>query len=294
MKLTKLAQSPIQHVLVYGPPKTGKTQLVTELTKEFNILYFGLENGHAPFYKLPLAQQERVEIVNIPDTRDYPMAIETMLKVMKGGPCKICDRHGKVNCPVCAAESISNAAEVSFTEVDIKALGPDTIVVIDSLTQITDSGLAQVTKGKDEDYKMQQDDWGNLGKLMAILLSRIQQAPCHLICISHETEAELEDGKNKIVPTMGSRNFSRNSAKAFDHVVYCQVSNMKHEFKSMTTKTVNIVVGSRTDVDTQKDGSLMPIFKGQVKTTAQPSIPTQSAGAKAASDLSDLLKKVKP
>lgn len=283
-KLTSVAQSPIQHVLVYGPPKTGKTTLISELTEHFNILYFGLEKGHAVFYKLPHNLQEKIEIVNLPDTRDYPIAIETMLKVIKGKKHVICDTHGKVDCPICKAQALKDSESVTFTTVELNALDKSWIVVVDSLTQLTDSAISHITKGQPDDYKLLQDDWGNLGKLMAIFLSHVQQAPFHIICISHETEAELEDGKKKIVPTAGTRNFSRNSAKYFDHVVYSQVSNMKHTFTSMTTKTVNIVVGSRTDVDTQLNGSLLPIFKGELGAA-----PVTN-GQKAASSLAGLLK----
>lgn len=286
MKLTALAQSPIQHVLIYGPPKTGKTTLIAELTQKFNVLYIGLENGHAVFYKLPREQQEKIEIIALPDTREYPIAIETCLKLVKGKKCVVCDTHGKVDCPVCKAQSITKPDTVTFTTVELNVLGPDWIVVWDSLTQLTDSAIAHITKGKPDDYKLDYDDWGNLGKLMAIFLSHIQQAPYHTICISHETEAELEDGKKKIVPTAGTRNFSRNSAKYFDTVIYAQVANAKHTFTSMTTQTLNIVVGSRTDADMKITGSLLPIFTGELG-----NVPAQSNGQKAAASLTNLLTK---
>lgn len=286
MKLTALAQSPIQHALIYGPPKTGKTTLVSQLLPHFNILYFGLENGHAVFYKLPIEQQEKIEIVALPDTREYPIAIETMLKVIKGKKCVICDTHGKVDCPICKSAALKPDANITHTTVELNALDSTWVVVVDSLTQLTDSAIAHITKGKPDDYKLDYDDWGNLGKLMAIFLSHVQQAPYHILCISHETEAELEDGKKKIVPTAGTRNFSRNSAKYFDTVGYAQVANMKHTVTTMTTKTVNIVVGSRTDVDMgSTDITLLDLFMGK---TGKPALTN---GQKAIGQLGNLLKK---
>lgn len=267
-----------QSVLVYGPPKTGKTELVGQLSSEFDLIWFDLENGSATLLKRPRAEQERIELISLPDSRSYPIAIETCLKVIKGGKCIIDNTNGKV-VPV-------KSAGKEYTELELNTLGPKTIVVFDSLTQLTNSAIAHITKDKPDDYKLAYDDWGNLGKLMDIFLSHVQQAKFHVVCISHETEAEMEDGKVKIVPTAGTRNFSRNTAKYFGHVVYAQVANKKHSFSSSTTSTLNVVVGSRTDVATEKmdSASLVPIFKSVASPTpgsiAAGKLATIAAGIK--------------
>jgi hypothetical protein len=260
MKLSSAQASATHSVLIYGPPKTGKSQLVGDLSAHYNLIWFDLENGHAVLFKLPETQQDRIELVNIPDTRSFPVAIETMLKVIKGGKQEICEEHGKVGCLMCKKDGKPH------TIVELNALDSNTIVVVDSLTQLTNSAIAHITKNKPDDYKLDYDDWGNLGKLMDIFLSHVQQAPFNIICISHESEAELEDGKKRIVPVAGTRNFSRNSAKYFGHVIYAEVKNSKHQFTSSTTGASNIVMGSRTDVDTAKmdKPSLLPIFQGKV------------------------------
>jgi hypothetical protein len=297
MKLTKVAQNPIQHIMLFGPPKVGKTQLVTELTKMFNVLYIGLEQGHAVFYKLPHEQQEKVEMLLLPDSKDFPIAAQTVLKIFKKNEkgYNVCNEHGVVDCGICTARKIKEPEAELFTFINLYALDKDWVVVVDSSTQLTNSCIAHITKNQAEDYKMLTDDWGNLSKLMEIFFSRVQVAPFHTIVISHETEAELEDGKTKLVPVAGSRNFSRNSAKYFDHVVYLQVSQGKHGGVSMTTKSLNIVAGSRTDVDIGKEFSLIPFFTGQIKT--QPvevkNLSGVSNGQKAAADLTDLAAKMK-
>jgi hypothetical protein len=108
-------------------------------------------------------------MVVLPDTRDYPIAIETMLKVIKGKRHVICDTHGKIDCPVCKAASIKTPESTTFTTVELGTLDRNTIVVVDSLTQLTNSAIAHITKGKPDDYKLDYTDWGNLGKLMDIL-----------------------------------------------------------------------------------------------------------------------------
>lgn len=261
VKLTDLTESTTHRVLVYGGPKTGKTELVSKLAEHFNILYFGLENGHAVFFKLSPDAQSRVEIINIPDTKVFPIAIETMLKVVSGLPVTICETHGKVNCASC-----KTAVDAVQTNVNLNSLPPDWIVVIDSLTQLSNSAMNHLTKNEPDTYKVEWTDYRNQGQLLDKFLSQIQQAKYNVICITHEVEAEMENGKKKLVPVAGTREFSRNTAKYFDDVVYCEVKNNKHVFASSTTYSGNVLSGSRTDVVMEIDEAptLLRIFKPEM------------------------------
>lgn len=275
MKLSKKIASKSHRVLLFGPPKSGKTQLAGELSKEFNLLWFDLENGVDTLLKLPTEQKERIEVVTLPDTRSYPIAIETMLKVIKGSKLDICETHGKVSCALCKKES------KDFTQVELSSLPLDTIVVVDSLTQLTNSAISHITKNQPEDYKLNYDDWGNLGKLMDTFLSHVQQSGFHIVCISHETETEMEDGKMKLVPTAGTKAFSRNTAKYFDEVIYCEVKNKKHIAASSTVYNGNILTGSRSGatLETQLEASLIPIFRGEVATANKLTSQTPATSA---------------
>lgn len=290
MKLSQRTASKSHRVLLFGPPKSGKTQLAGELSAAFNLIWFDLENGVDTLLKLPPEQQERIEVISIPDTRAFPIAIQTCLKAIKGSKGKICETHGAWNCLICAKSGDPSV------EIELSAIPLDTIVVFDSLTQLTNSAISHITKNQPDDYKMQHDDWGNLGKLMDTFLSHVQQAGFHVVCISHETEAEMTDGKNKLVPTAGTRNFSRNTAKYFDEVVYCEVKNKRHIAASSTLYNGNILTGSRTGavLETQESASLIPIFKGEVKTVNTASIKaTDTPAAKAAGSLADRLAAMK-
>ena len=258
MKLTQKAPLATHSVLVYGPPKTGKTQLVGGLSAKYNLIWFDLENGFSTLLKRSEADKNRIEIISLPNSRSYPIAIETCLKVIKGGLVEICEAHGKVGCSLCKQSS------GLVVPVELNSLGSNTIVVFDSITELTNSAIAHITKDKPDDYKLEYADWGNLGKLMEIFFSHIQVAKFNVVCISHETETELEDGKLRIVPTAGTRNFSRTVAKYFGHVVYCQVANKKHTFNSSTTSSLNIIMGSRSGIDlgNLSEPSLIPIFEG--------------------------------
>lgn len=259
MKLTDKAPSSTHRVLVFGPPKSGKTQLAASLAAKYNLIWFDLENGYGTLLKLPREQQERIELISIPDSKTFPIAIETMLKVIAGNQVEICEEHGKVSCPICKKDSKPS------TTISLSTVQSDTVVVIDSLTQFTNSAIARITKDQPEDYKMDFSDWGNLRALVEKFLSQIQQARYNIVCISHEEEVEMEDGRKKIVPVCGSSKSSRNTAKYFDHVVYCEVKNKKHMAASSTTYANNILTGSRLDVslETLVNPSLLDIFEAK-------------------------------
>lgn len=283
MKLSQKSAVKSHRVLLFGPPKSGKTQLAGSLASAFNLVWFDLENGVDTLLKLPKEQQERVEVLSIPDTRGFPIAIETLLKAIKGAPVDICELHGKVACALCKKDGKPS------TTISLNTIGLDTIVVVDSLTQLTNSAIAHITKSQPEDYKLEFNDWANLGKLMDTFLSYVQQAPFNIVCISHETEVEMEDGKQKLVPTAGTRNFSRNTAKYFDEVVYCEVKNKKHIAASSTTYANNILTGSRSgNVLESKPGeaTLVSIFNNEI-VTITPAASSTPAN-KAVSDLAAL------
>lgn len=262
-KLTEVVKEACNSLLVFGAPKSGKTEQVGRLAEDYttaegkvipgmDLLWFDLENGSGTLKKLSPAAQSRITLVKIPDTRSVPMAIETMLKVVKGGPMEICVEHGKISCPLCKPKGLP-ADKVNVNDY----IGNKNFAVVtDSLTQLTNSALANITRNKPDDYKLERDDWGNLGKLMDIYLSHVQAARYNTICISHESPVEMNDGKEKLVPVAGTRNFSRNSAKYFSNVVYTEVKNRQHNMESSTLYANNILTGSRDGIDLGKNRKL--------------------------------------
>jgi len=299
-KLNTLNHSPTHRVLIFGGPKTGKSQLAGELSEYYNLIWVDMENGHEVLFKLPTAWQERIELIALPDTRSYPIAIETVLKMVKG-KVSICEEHGKVGCMVCKRAAKDTEGEAGATvEVDLPSLGHNDVVVFDSLTQLSNSAIAFITKNEPDDYKLDYNDWGNLGKLLDIFLSHIQQAGYNVIVISHEIEAETEGKKKTLVPVGGTRNFSRNIAKYFDHVVYAERKNKKHVFASSTGYATNILTGSRTDaiMEGSEKPSLLTIFKPELypsidkrsSKTAVTATPTTKTSTQKASSILERLK----
>lgn len=236
-----------RRVCVYGPAKSGKTLLVGKLAEAgYSLIYFDLENGVKTLSQ-HLSQQakSRVNVISLPDTKVYPIAIETMLKVITGMPVSICVKHGKVNCPLCKKEP-----DALFESVELNALAGQekTIVVFDSLTQLAISAINFITKAQDDDYKYEWDDYRRQGTLMDKFLSQCQQAKYNLIAITHEVIADIPDGTQKIVPVAGTTNFSRNTAKYFDDVVYCELKNRQHAVGSGTGYKSDVLTGSRSGI----------------------------------------------
>lgn len=280
-KLSQLTAIPWQHVLLFGPPKSGKTTVAGELAKHgFDLVWFDLEKGSTTLRQLNKEEQDRIDIVAVPDSPMFPIAIETCLKVIKPPPIdpvtklpgvwKICTEHGKVACPTCMPKT-----DATYDTVNLYARQEKTIYVFDSITQLVNSAINNIRKGKPDDYKFEWDDWGALGIVMERFFSYVQNLPGHIVCISHETEVEMEDGKLKLVATAGTRNFSRNSAKYFDHVVYSEVKNKTHVAASSTTYANNILTGSRLAIATELAAtpSLIDIFTGKIGSAqAQPAV----------------------
>jgi hypothetical protein len=287
MKLTDKKPSATQRVLVFGPPKSGKTELVSHLASNFKLLWFDLEQGYATLLKLPVEQQQNVELICLPDSKSYPIAVETMLKVIKGLAVSICEEHGKVGCMLCKKNP-----EAAYTEVELSTTPEDTIVVIDSLTQLSNSAIAHITKNKPEDYKLEFDDWGYLKIIVEKFLSEVQAANYNIVAITHEEEVEVENKRKKIVPVCGSSKSSRNTARYFDHVVYCEVKNKKHIAASTTTYMNNILTGSRSDVALETGDTLLDIFNHTKGGTPCPGVKTEAATT--SSILSKLKAKNKP
>lgn len=272
MKLTENHQVPTQKVLVTGLSGTGKSTLVAQLAEKYQLHWIDLERGVNTLRKLPVAWQERINLFAIPDSASFPIASATMTSLFKNGKANICHEHGKDNCAICKKEGKGSDL------LDFSALGPNDIVVIDTVTQLSNSILAHVTRNEELDYKLKTDDWGALRKMTEYFCSQFQAANFNLVCIAHVTEAKLEDGKSRLVPNFGSASMSAAFAKAFDHVVYCDIKNGKHIAGSSTSYNNSVLTKSRTDFAIEKlaTPSLLPLFENAAPASA-PVTPGQTA-----------------
>lgn len=264
MKLDTYIPSVARKILVYGAPKTGKTDLVGQLAATHKLWWFDLEDGIKTLLSSPRVKKEHlknIELFKLPDTQTFPVAIETLLRVIKGGSNKICHAHGVVNCVKCKL-----LPEDQHSVIDVGTFGITDILVIDSGSQLSASAMNYIQReliAKDNyDKKPDWDDYSKQGRILDRIFSILQQAPFNVVTISHELLVEMEDGKKKLVPIGGTSQFSKTFAKYFDDVIYCEVVNKKHKAASSTTYSGNIVLGSRTGKELEKaeTPSLLPLF----------------------------------
>lgn len=257
MNLKELARAaanatPDNHsVLIYGPPRAGKTRLVGTAAriKEINKIYwFDLEKGFQTLLHMGLTEDELEKIVlfRIPSTSADPIAIETMLKAFSSKvPVKICYNHGVVACPECAKTG------APYNLFSIGSCTHNDLVVIDTGSALADSALSATMKGQDTLYKAGWEEYGMQGKWLGDILSVIQQCyHTNYVLITHELP--IVDAVTKkisgIIPLMGSASFSSKCAKYFGTVVYAHKKMNKHFAASSSTYRGDIMSGSRLNI----------------------------------------------
>ena len=272
MKLSQLLKAsnqikPNHSILLYGPPKTGKTQLVGTAAKikEFDkIVWIDLENGSETLLHMGLTESEldKIDLIRIPDTRETPRGCETVLKMFSAKEdIKICHSHGKVNCV--EAECKSSDA---YTIFNLRKLTHKDLLVIDSGSQLGDSSLSMACLGKPLEFKPGWDEYGLSNKWLGDILSVIQQATfTNFVVITHEMIVEEEVNgikRDKIFPLMGTKAFCAKVSKYFGTVVYVEIKLGKHAAGSSTTYKANHVTGSRVNVkiESSKELSMRAIF----------------------------------
>lgn len=265
-----------QSAVVYGAPKSGKTEMVGKLAAKYNVLWLDLEKGFLTLKKLPAEYQQRINLISIPDTKDNPVAIDTVLRILNGKKVLVCEAHGKANCVPCKRDGIVD-------EICLDEFTSEDLLVIDSGTQLSDSAMNKATKGMADEEKTEFKHYDLQGILLSKALGLIQAANYNVVLITHEQGIELEDKTEKIVPSMGTKNFARKCAKYFDHVVHLSLKNRKHKAASKSTAETKILTGSRTDVAIEDDPDmlLLNIFEGKGKADGKtPAVsPTRKSAA---------------
>lgn len=251
-----------QRILLYGPPKSGKSVAAGLLAKEYEVIYIDLENAaSALINNVPAQFHSKIDYIGLKDSQDNPVATDLLPTILEGTKIRFCALHSKKLCLVCR-----NDPAAVYNEVELKNCKTETVVVIDSFTQLTDSVIGKVTEDLSVDDKLQFDHWGEVARRLHRLLSALQVANYHVVAISHEQVVVLPDKTEKLVPTLGSRNSSKSVGRYFDHLVRMSVRNKDFKSYSAQGSQVNALVGSRSNLDMDADPTLtlVDLLKGKV------------------------------
>lgn len=257
MDLTEYQSGAARHILIYGPPKVGKTAKLAPLATEFTLHVFDGDDGIKTLLNpaiLDPQYRKNVKVYRMPDTQHFPVMADTMLKVLRGGEQRICEAHGVVGrCPACDKDPAAKWATIN-----VDAFTNKDVLVVDSGSQLATSMLNRVCSkqlmGSSADtFKPEWEHYRQQGFLLDRIFSIVQAAPYNVVVITHETKAKREDGKEVIVPIGGTTNFSSTFAKYFDDVVYCDKVNGKYKAFSDGSYSNSIITGSRTGKDIDKE-----------------------------------------
>ena len=245
-------------ILIYGPPKVGKTRLAGTLAKieaVENIYWFDLENGSDTLGDmvrlgvLTPEQASKITLFKVPDIRESPVAIETLLKaICTKAAVNICDTHGRVACPEC----IKSGAE--FTAFHHAKLTDRDFVVIDSLSQAAVSAMNMACRNQPVEFKPTWDEYGLQTKWLSDLLTTVQAAQyTNFLCITHDMIIEEEGKSDKCIPLCGTKAFSNTTAKYFGTVIYAEMKLKKHKAGSSTSYNSATQTGSRLGIALEKE-----------------------------------------
>lgn len=248
---------PNHSILIYGPAKTGKSRLAgtaAKLKEIRRIHYFDGENGSETLAHMGLtdAEMEKVIVYKMPDTKQNPIFIETMLKAFSAkDPIAICDNHGKVDCAICKKET--PPAPVSMF--CLRDCTHDDLVIIDSGSQLGDSAMSAAMAGSPPFTKPGWDEYALQGMYLSDLFSVIQQCQnTNFVMITHEVAIpNVTKTSESIFPLVGSKNFCQKVAKYFGTVIYTKIKLGKHTAGSSSTYQTNVQTGSRLDVAIEKN-----------------------------------------
>lgn len=267
MNLQQLAkaaniQKPNHSILLYGPPKTGKTRLVgtaADIKAINRIFWIDLENGAETLINMNLSDEalSKITLYRIPDTRDTPRGIETVLKMFSSKePIIICDTHGRVSCIECQDKTTKKFTGETFC---LKDCTHNDLVVIDSGSQLGDSALNMACAGKPLEFKPGWDEYGLQSKWLGDILSVMQAAYfTNFVMITHVIPIEEEHNgvkKDRLYPLVGTKAFCSKVGKYFGTVAYVEIKMGKHTASSSSTYRADAITGSRVNALLEKGSS---------------------------------------
>lgn len=248
----------------FGGPKVGKTLLMGQLARDFNLLWMDLENGVVTLlHNLPKDYLKNIEHILLRDTPSNTCADATLLHMFENkAPGTICEEHGVWDCSVCLLKKAPR------TPIDMNKMtaADGWVICIDSGSQFALSAFNHICN-KNKISLADGDSaaftiWGEQGAHIDKLFSFIQNGKWNVALAAHEIEVEMPDKSKKIVPSVGTRKVASNFSKYFDHNIRLSISGGKYKIACLPSQSVVADVGTRYNIDITKPGAhVCDLFK---------------------------------
>lgn len=203
---------------VYGPPVTGKTEMVVSLLKAGHVVwYIDLDRNTAPFEAASPEVLKNLRYLRISDNH-VTGNIVTSLNALKVGKLVVCQDHGVFQCPVCKKAEPPRP----MLEFNLGMMGRGDILVLDSFSVVHGSVLRKVLAHNsitpEDMQRMETTFYAAVANLTAPIWELFCKPPqpVNTIILTHtknKAPTLIKDPPPPYyVPNAGSVNFSAESA----------------------------------------------------------------------------------
>lgn len=261
-----------QQAIIYGAPLTGKTSWVSLFAKCYKLVWLDLDGKfQSMFSALPEQYWKNIELYSIVDTPTKQNAADLIIKfVTSKTPFKFCKAHSLVACGECTK------AGAEYEHFDPTLLTPNTILVIDNLSTLSDSMMNKQLKYIDpfSTPDVDADDYGGQCFALNTMISFAKNLPCHTIFIAHEEEVIINpkvvlDGKGRQVvtgakkfsPSVGTKRFSGRITGKINHVLRTSVMNKAFRISSSPLDDNEVQAGTTSGIKVTNEETLLSIFE---------------------------------
>jgi|SRR5215469_4641020 len=229
-------------LLLIGHSKAGKTGSMASLVPDFNLRILDLDNGLETLKGFVLRDcPSRLNSIEFRTLRDRYKA-SPLGPVIAGQPKAF-------------VEAIKMLDRWKYDDVDLGSpaeWGPDDILVIDSLTFLSDAAFAWAEPLSSKD---QRAVYGTAQKAIEKVLALVQSDDfkTNVIVTSHVRYIDLEDGKKKGFPTAIGEALSPKIPRYFTSVALCETGQGGK-------RTIQTVATSYIDLANPKPFEMLPKY----------------------------------
>jgi len=239
-------QSPAR-LLLYGPPKTGKTWFACKAAEAgFNVILLDGDNGSQIISNIPMKARQKIAVVKLFDTPKESVFHNFIISLSRG---KLFAWNEDTNNIVFAKQATQFRPENNHVVINPSALTPNDVLVIDSWSSFCRSMELYYKLQNNikilEALKKDWDDYHWAKRLINEAMHFIKSLPCHVVIIAHSNTYEKYKGKGKarevvsqrIQPLSYSGPQGEQLAKDFSDILYFFVNRQSQ--LAMTTATAH-------------------------------------------------------